>query len=413
MSRYLEDRTIALGVGGGIAAYRACELARLLMKQGAQVRVVMTPGAQKFVSPLTFQALTGNPVLTDLFSPEQDRAYGHLSIGRVADLFIVAPATADLLARIRQGMADDPLTTTLIATRAPVLLAPAMNVAMWENRQVQQNVAALREDERFHFVGPASGLLADGDVGPGRLAEPVDIVEAAEAVLAPKDLAGVRTLVTAGPTREHLDPVRFISNPSTGRMGHAIARACAQRGAKVTLVSGPVELPAPAGVELVRVESAEEMARESFERLNELDLFIASAAVADQRPKTAAKQKVKKRAGTESLELVRTPDVLAEASKRSRGDRRPFFVGFAAETENVVENAREKLARKALDLIVANDVSAPGIGFASPSNAVVLIDRTGHIEQVPEMDKGSLAHLLVDRIVTLRIQKGDGRVKKR
>jgi phosphopantothenoylcysteine decarboxylase/phosphopantothenate--cysteine ligase len=400
---FLDKRTIVLGVGAGIAAYRACELARLLMKRGAQVRAAMTPNACHFVAPLTFQALTGHPVLTNLFDPAQDATFGHLALGRAADLFIVAPATADLIARIRGGFADDPVTTALLASRHKVLLAPAMNTAMWENRQTQENLRALLADGRFSSVGPGVGALADGDVGAGRLAEPPDIAEAAETLLAPKDLSGWRVVVTAGPTREHLDPVRFLSNPSSGRMGYAVARAAAMRGARVLLVSGPTELAAPPGVELVRVTSAEEMAAAVLPKVPSCQLFVAAAAVADQRPKERATQKVKKREGEEALTLVRTPDVLLSASASTPAEgARPVLVGFAAETENVLENAREKLARKKLDLVAANDVSDAAGGFASASNRLVLIDRRGQVVRLDMMSKEDAAHALLDRVIALR-----------
>lgn len=398
---FLAKRTVVLGVGAGIAAYRACELARLLIKREATVHVALTPNAQRFVTPLTFQALTGFPVLSDLFDPRQDESFGHLAAGRAAELFVLAPATADLIARIRVGMADDAVTSTLLASGCPVLVAPAMNVHMWQTRQTQENVRALLADTRFSVVGPASGLLADGEVGPGRLAEPPEIVEAAEALLAPKDLQGWRVLVTAGPTREHLDPVRFISNPSTGRMGFAVARAAAQRGAQVTLVTGPSELPVPAGVEAVRVVAAEEMAAAALGRLEACDLFVAAAAVADQRPTTRLEQKAKKGPGEESLTLTRTPDILEQAGARSAQRGRPLLVGFAAETERPVENATEKLRRKRLDLIAVNDVTQPGSGFATPTNRLTLVDRNGLTTALPAMPKEDAAHALLERIVGL------------
>jgi phosphopantothenoylcysteine decarboxylase/phosphopantothenate--cysteine ligase len=398
---FLDERTVSLGVGGGIAVYRACELARLLMKRGATVRVAMTRNAREFVSPLTFQALTGNPVLVDLFDPQHDLTFGHLATGKSADLFIVAPATANLIARIRAGMADDPVTTSVLASRCPVLIAPAMNTAMWENRQTQDNVRALLADGRFSMVGPAAGMLAEGEVGMGRLAEPPDIVEAAEALLAPKDLAGWKVVVTAGPTREHLDPVRFISNPSSGRMGFAVARAAAQRGARVLLVAGPTELAAPAGVELVRVTSAEQMAAATLPALANAQLFVAAAAVADQRPRERAPQKVKKTEGEEQLVLVRTPDILAQAAA-ARGADGPMLLGFAAETERVLEQATAKLRRKGLDLIAANDVSEPGSGFGGETNRLIVIDRLGRTVELPSMSKQEAAHALLDRALGLQ-----------
>lgn len=405
----LDKKTVVLGVGGGIAVYRVCELARLLMKKGATVRVAMTRNAREFVTPMTFQALTGNPVLTDLFDLSQDQTFGHLETAHAAQLFVVAPATANLIARIRAGMADDPVTTALLASRCPVLIAPAMNTAMWENPLTQQNMKALLADPRYHQVGPTAGMLAELTSGMGRLAEPPDIVEAAEAVLTPKDLDGVDVLVTAGPTREHLDPVRFISNPSTGKMGYAVARAAAQRGARVTLVSGPCAIAPPPGVVFVSVTSAEEMATEVMSRVRSARIFVSAAAVADQRPESRAAQKVKKKDGVETLNLVRTPDVLATAAASFKAGPRPLFIGFAAETEKVVEHAKEKLQRKGIDLIAANDVSSPKTGFASDDNQITLIDRTGKVQGLPLLGKADAANALLDRAVALRSELGLGR----
>jgi len=374
----LQGRRVIVGVGGGIAAYKACELVRELVRAGAQVRVAMTEAAKQFVTPLTFQALSGHPVLTDYFDPAQEGNFGHLDLARWAELYVVAPVTADLLARIRAGMGNDAVTTSLLAFRGPVLLAPAMNVAMWDNERTQENVAVLRAEPRFQFVGPGAGLLACGDVGAGRLAEVGDIVAAAARLFAPGPLAGRHVLITAGPTREYLDPVRFISNPSTGKMGLALAEAARAMGAKVTVVLGPVGAVERSGYEVVDVVTAEDMAREVLARVEGVDCFIASAAVSDWKPETRAAQKVKKSEGPETLTLVRTPDVLAEASHRvSGGTKRPVLVGFAAETQRVVEYAREKLERKGLDAIVANDVTAPGAGFGVDTNRVTVLTRDG------------------------------------
>jgi phosphopantothenoylcysteine decarboxylase/phosphopantothenate--cysteine ligase len=374
----LQGRRVIVGVGGGIAAYKACELVRELGRAGAQVRVAMTEAAKQFVTPLTFQALSGHPVLTDYFDPAQEGNFGHLDLARWAELYVVAPVTADLLARIRAGMGNDAVTTSLLAFRGPVLLAPAMNVAMWDNERTQENVAVLRTEPRFQFVGPGAGMLACGDVGAGRLAEVGDIVAAAARLFAPGPLAGRHVLLTAGPTREYLDPVRFISNPSTGKMGLALAEAARAMGAKVTVVLGPVGAVERSGYEVVDVVTAEDMAREVLARVEGVDCFIASAAVSDWKPETRAAQKVKKSEGPETLTLVRTPDVLAEASRRvSGGGKRPVLVGFAAETQRVVEYAREKLERKGLDAIVANDVTAPGAGFGVDTNRVTVLTRDG------------------------------------
>ena len=376
----LGGRRVAVGIGGGIAAYKACELVRTLRRAGAEVRVAMTPAAQAFVTPLTLQSLSGHPVLTEPFDAASEAGFGHLALARWAELFVVAPATADLLARIRAGMANDAVTTPLLAFRGPVLLAPAMNVAMWENSVTRENVAALAAQDRFRVVGPASGLLADGDTGPGRLAEIEDIVDGCAELLSQGPLAGRRVLVTAGPTREFLDPVRFISNPSTGKMGVAMARAARRRGAEVAVVLGPgVELETE-GLEAVRVVTAAEMRDAVLGRVSAVDFFVAAAAVSDWRPAERAAQKRKKGEGpqAESLRLERTPDVLAEAAEAVRSAaRRPVLVGFAAETERLLEHASAKLLRKGLDVIVANDVTRPGAGFAGDTNAVTVLSRSG------------------------------------
>ncbi|NTX01995.1 bifunctional phosphopantothenoylcysteine decarboxylase/phosphopantothenate--cysteine ligase CoaBC [Myxococcus sp. CA040A] len=400
----LKGRRIVVGVAGGIAAYKACELVRELGRAGAEVRVAMTESARQFVTPLTFQALSGHPVLTDYFDPSQEGNFGHLDLARWAEAFVVAPATADLLARVRAGMANDAVTTSLLAFRGPVVLAPAMNVAMWDNAMTQENVAALLAHARFSFVGPGAGLLACGDVGEGRLADVPAIVAGVAARFAPGPLAGKRVLLTAGPTREFLDPVRFISNPSTGKMGLALAHAARALGASVTVVLGPVGAVDRAGLEVVDVVSAEDMAREVLGRVGEADVFIATAAVSDWRPETRAAQKVKKGAasGPETLKLVRTPDVLAEASRKVAGQaRRPVLVGFAAETERVLEHAREKLERKGLDAIVANDVTAPGAGFGTDTNRVTVLTRAGSPRELQgtkdAVARGILELLLVEQ----------------
>ncbi|HUB06639.1 MAG TPA: bifunctional phosphopantothenoylcysteine decarboxylase/phosphopantothenate--cysteine ligase CoaBC [Myxococcales bacterium] len=398
----MTQRTVVLGVGGGIAAYKACELVRRLRERSLRVRVAMTPAAQAFVTPLTFQALSGEPVLSDLLDPRQDEAFGHLAFSRSADLFVVAPATADLLGKLAAGLADDPVTAVAVAARSPWLLCPAMNVSMWRSPRVQANLATLRADPQVHVCGPAEGLLADGDVGPGRLAEVPDIVEAALRLLGPRDLEGIRVLVTAGPTREPLDPVRFLSNPSTGRMGFALAEAAAARGAAVTLVAGPVELPDPPGVSVTRVTTAEEMKDAALAALPGAGLVVAAAAVSDFRPRHRASSKVKKGSAETELALERTPDVLLALSEAAGARKdRPLFVGFAAETEDLVKNAREKLATKKLDLVVANRVGLPGSGFASTENEAVLLGKRGEPEALPRMPKAQLAHRILDRVVPL------------
>src|SRR5207302_8757819 len=346
----VKGRRILLCIGGGIAAYKACEVARLLVKAGAQVRCALTPAAQKFVTGLTFQALTGHPVATDLFSAEQDLAAGHIALADWAEMAVVAPATANLIARLRMGQADDVAAASLLAIPPRRWLpAPAMNETMWASPAVQENVRVLKE-RGARFVGPAVGEMAErSHVGPGRMSEPAEIFAACADALAPRDLENVQVLVTAGPTREMLDPVRYLSNPSSGRMGYAIAEAARDRGARVTLISGPVALPRPADVEVVDVVSAEDLARAVDERLDGVRVVVMAAAVADQQPATRASRKVKKQPGDETMTLVRTPDILAGLGARAR---RPMLVGFAAESENLEENARDKLARKKLDLIV-------------------------------------------------------------
>jgi phosphopantothenoylcysteine decarboxylase / phosphopantothenate---cysteine ligase len=392
-----QNRTVVLAVGGGIAAYKACELARLVVKRGGTVRVAMTPAATRFVGPLTLQALSGAPVLVDLLDTASDLTYGHLELARAADLVVVAPATADLLARIRAGMADDAVTTTVLAATCPVLLAPAMNTRMWRNAATKENVAALRA-RGFHVVGPASGELADGDVGEGRLADPEEIALAASRLLGNQDLAGRRALVTAGPTREPIDPVRFISNPSSGKMGYAIARVAARRGAQVTLVSGPTALADPPGVKVIRVETAEEMARAVDAEVGPMDLFVGAAAVSDYRPARVAPQKIKKADGDETLVLARTPDILAGLGERHAGKPgAPVLVGFAAETEEVIARAREKLKRKRCDLVVANKVGAPGAGFGGDTNRVALVSASELAEI--EGTKEKVAETILDWIL--------------
>jgi phosphopantothenoylcysteine decarboxylase / phosphopantothenate---cysteine ligase len=399
----LRGRTIVVGVSGGIAAYKACELVRLFVKGGAQVRVVMTPAATRFVGPLTFQALSGAPPVVDLLSAESEKTYGHLQLAREAELFVVAPATADVIARLRAGMADDALTTTALALDCPRLLAPAMNTRMWSNPLVRENVAALTK-KGWAVVGPGAGLLADGDVGEGRLAEVEEIAAAAARLLGPRDLAGRRVVVTAGPTREAIDPVRFVSNPSTGKMGFAVARMAARRGAEVVLVSGPVSLPDPGGVRTVRVESAEEMAGAVERETQALDVFVAAAAVSDFRPRNPLATKKKKTDEDETLVLTRTPDILASLGKRFGGkERGPVIVGFAAETEAVIENAKKKLASKRCDLVVANRVGKAGAGFASDRNRVTLVG-PGERANI-DGTKDEVAEAILDWVVPLLDQR--------
>ena len=394
----LTGRKILLCVGGGVAAYKSAELTRLLLKAGAAVRCALTQAAQRFVGPLTFEALSGRPVLTDLWAAGAE----HIHLADWAELAIVAPATADLIGRLAAGLADDAVTATLIAIDPKLyLLAPAMNERMWSSPAVTANLATLRA-RGASLVGPATGEMAErSHSGPGRLSEPAEILEAAAALLAPPDLLGLRVLVTAGPTREALDPVRFLSNPSTGRMGFAIAEAARARGATVTLIAGPTELARPKGVQVVEVSSADEMERAVDEHLAGVHAVVMAAAVSDQRPSVRAPHKVKKTEGDELLTLIRTPDILARLGARLElQPDRPVLVGFAAETEHLEENAREKLERKKLDLIVANDVSAPGAGFGGAANRVVFLGRDGG-RQEASGSKLAVAHALWERLLPL------------
>lgn len=378
MANSLHQRCVAVGVGGGIAAYKACDLVREFVKEGALVRVAMTRAAREFVTPLSFQALSGHPVLSDYFDSSQERSFGHLDLARWAEIYVVAPATADLLARIRWGLADDPVTTSLLAFRGRVVLAPAMNVAMFENAITQANLRALSGDARFQIVGPDTGPLADGETGPGRLSEVKVIAKAAAELLRVGDLTGKKVTITAGPTREHFDPVRYLSNPSSGKMGIALARAARDRGAEVTLVLGPTNIEVPPGIEVVRVTTADEMVEACLSATDSADYFIASAAVSDYRPEQRLAQKKKKTNDKEQVTLVRTRDALAEvATKLRERKRQTVIIGFAAETQNVLENAAAKMNKKELDLIVANDVTAAGAGFGGDNNQVTILSRDG------------------------------------
>jgi phosphopantothenoylcysteine decarboxylase / phosphopantothenate---cysteine ligase len=400
----LRGRTILVGVGGGIAAYKAVELVRLLIKGGATVRVAMTPRAREFVGPLTFQTLSGRPVMTDLFDLTQESEIGHIQVADAAALVIVAPATANLIARMAAGMADCPVSAMVLATKAPVLLAPSMNVNMWNHPMTQANLRRLITEAGVHVVGPGEGFLACRWTGPGRLAEPADIVEAAQYVFTGKDLAGRRVVITAGPTWEAIDPVRVLANRSTGRMGFALARAAARRGAQVSLVHGPVAIEPPAGVEAQAVESAAQMAAATRRAADSADVVIMSAAVADYRAAEPAAHKRKKRdiGGSLSLTLTANPDILGEMgrARAERGARRPLLVGFAAETQRLIEEARAKLVGKKCDLVVANDVSQPDAGFAVETNRVVLVEAGGE-RALALASKDEVAHAILDRVVEM------------
>ncbi len=390
----LTGKTIVLGVTGGIAVYKAVELLRLLTRAGAAVHVIMTRAATEFVTPLTFQTLSGNPVHTELFNLIQEQEIGHISLADRADLFLIAPATANLIGKLANGIADDLLTTTVMATKAPVLLAPAMNVNMYQNPIYQENEAKLRR-HGYSFVDAESGSLACGWEGSGRLAAPAEVFDRACALLTQQDFAGETVLITAGPTREELDPVRYISNHSSGKMGYALARAAVQRGARVMLISGPTCLEPPSGVELVAVESARQMYAAVMARVSECSVVIKAAAVADYRPLVRAEGKIKKQGDLLTIELAKNPDILAGLGQLQQ---RPLLVGFAAETADLQVNAAAKLAAKNLDMIVANDVSQEGAGFNVSTNIARLLFRDGRVEPYELMSKQELAELILGRV---------------
>jgi phosphopantothenoylcysteine decarboxylase / phosphopantothenate---cysteine ligase len=392
----LAGKTIVLGVSGGIAAYKAAELVRELRQADARVRVIMTRHAQEFITPLTLQTLSGEPVATDLFDLGQESQIGHIDLADSADAVAVAPATANVIAKMAAGLADDLLSTVLLATRAPVVIAPAMNVHMYENAVVQENLARLKV-RGARLVAPDHGSLACGYEGPGRLPDAAVLREEIAAALAPKDFADETVVVTSGPTREYLDPVRFLSNRSSGKMGLALARAARRRGARVVLVSGPTALDAPRGVEVLRVETAEEMAAAATRAAAEATVVIAAAAVADYRPASRGGDKEAKVPGPTSLALEPTTDVVASLPRRPE----LIVVGFAAETRDLATRARAKLERKRLDLIVANDVTAEGAGFDVDTNRVTLVGARD-VEELPLLGKDEVADAVLDRVRDIR-----------
>ena len=397
----LAGKRIILGITGSIAAYKAVLLLRELTAGGAAVSVVMTAGAEHFVGPLTFRTLSGRPVLSNLFDPQSDEAVEHVALAERAHAFVVAPATANVLAKAAHGIADDFLTTLLLAARCPVLMAPAMDGGMWDHAAVRANVATLRE-RGVTILEPDAGALASGQSGRGRLPEIEAIVEEIERLLTPsRDLAGERVLVTSGPTREPIDPVRYLSNRSSGKMGHAVATAALRRGAEVVLISGPTALKPPAGAVYVPVQTAEEMREAALQHLGTATIVIKAAAVADYRVERPSATKIKsggKRDGF-SLDLVPNPDILKELAQKKGG---AFLVGFAAETNDVRAHAADKLRAKGIDLLVANDVSQQGIGFEADDNQVILLDRWGGALDLPRMAKIQVAHAILDRVLALR-----------
>jgi phosphopantothenoylcysteine decarboxylase/phosphopantothenate--cysteine ligase len=393
----LKDRKILLGVTGGIAAYKGLELTRLLALEEAEVRVIMTRSAMELVQPLSFQVLSGQPVCTHLFDLEAESRIGHIQVATEAEVAVIAPATANIIGKLAHGIADDYLTTALLACTSPKIICPAMNVNMFDSQPVQENLAKLR-NWGFHQVGPDSGDLACGVQGLGRLAPLEEIVECVRQVLTPQSLQGKRVLVTAGPTREKLDPVRHLSNPSSGKMGHALARVANRRGAEVTLVSGPTFLAKPLGVKQIKVTTAQEMHQAVTEEFTQMDAVVMAAAVSDYRPKEAAAEKVKKSSDNNVLELERTEDILLLLGQLKKGQ---VLIGFAAETENLLENAKEKLQQKNLDFIVANDLTVADAGFGSDTNEVAILWPGGKVETLPLESKDLIAMQIWNRVERL------------
>jgi len=392
------NKRILLGITGGIAAYKAAELVRELRKAKAEVRVVMTQAAQEFITPLTLQALSGNPVHYSMLDPEAEAGMGHIELARWADIILVAPASADFIARLSQGMGNDLLTTLCLATDAPLAISPAMNQAMWRDEMTQANIDRLIDlkGKKLHLFGPGEGEQACGDIGPGRMLEPQQIAAHTAQIFDTGILAGKEVVITAGPTREAIDPVRFISNHSSGKMGYALAEAARDAGARVTVISGPVTIPVPEQVTMVPVESASDMLEASLNTQSNCDIFIAAAAVADYRPVQVAEEKIKKSGDQIQLAMIKNPDIVATIAQQ---DNKPFTVGFAAETQDVAEYARKKLINKNLDMIIANDVSGSDIGFNSDNNAVITFWGENQHE-FPQMAKSALAKELIELIAT-------------
>lgn len=391
----IKNKNVIVGISGGIAAYKAAELVRHLVRAGARVKVVMTFNATRFITPLTLEALTGNRVVTDMFDVRTE-AMDHVSWGQSADLIIIAPATANFIGKMANGICDDFLTTMVLAATAKILVCPAMNTQMFLNEAVQVNIKRL-ENRGYTIIPPSLGELACGTEGPGRLPEPEAILEKALHLITERDLTDMRVVVTAGPTMEPLDPVRYLTNRSSGKMGYALARAAAYRGAAVTLVSGPTHLAPPTAATFIPVKTTQEMRRAVLNLRENCDVIIKAAAVLDYRPRVTMDQKMKKKKGGLTLELVRTPDILAELGS-AKGEGAIFLVGFAAETEDLLSNAKGKLQNKNLDMIVANDVSAEGSGFDTDTNRVNVVYRDGKVEDLPLMSKEVLADQLLDRI---------------
>jgi phosphopantothenoylcysteine decarboxylase/phosphopantothenate--cysteine ligase len=398
----LKGKEIVLGVTGGIAAYKAAEFVRLLVKEGAKVHVVMTQNAQEFVAPLTFQTLSGHPVVTDFFTLIEDQKIGHIALADLAELIAILPATANIIGKIANGIADDFLSTMLMASKAPVLFVPSMNVNMWENKALQMNVQRL-VDLGYHFMEPGEGELACHWYGKGRLADLLEVMEKIEDLFSPKDLKGEKILITGGPTQEPIDPVRFITNRSSGKMGYALAKVARRRGAEVILITGPTSLPIPRrDLKVFSVRTAEEMKKAVLTEMEGCSVVIKAAAVSDYRPKEISQKKLKKTESYSSLELEKTTDILEEIGKK-KGDR--ILVGFAAETEDLIANARKKLIGKNLDFIVVNDVTKPGAGFELDTNQVKILYFSGEVKDLPLMSKEEVSQVILDDVAQLLKQK--------
>lgn len=395
----LAGKTVVLCVTGGIAAYKAADLTSKLRHAGAAVRVLMTESATQFISPMTFETLSGNRTVVDTFDRNFAWEVEHISLAKAADVFVIAPATANVIAKAAHGIADDMVTTTLLATKAPVVIAPAMNTGMYDNPVTQQNLQTLRM-RGFHIIDPAAGRLACGDTGRGKLPDTPVLIHGIERALTPQDLAGLRVLVTAGPTQEAMDPVRFLSNHSSGKMGYAIAARAAMRGADVTLVSGPTALDTPAGVQRVDIISARDMYDAVLSRAEKQDMIIKAAAVGDYRPAQAAPEKLKKGDDALTVTLARNPDILAALGQRKRPGQ--LLCGFAMETQNLIDNAESKLRRKNCDMLVANSLRDEGAGFGTDTNIATLLFADGRRETEPIMSKEALADVILDRLIALR-----------
>lgn len=396
----LKDKTVVIGVSGGIAAYKACDVVSRLKKLNANVHVIMTKGATEFVTPLTFQSLSQNYVVSDMFEEPKTWDVEHISLAKKADVFLIAPATANVIGKIANGICDDMLTTTVMATTGKVLIAPAMNTNMYKNPILQRNIQLLKEIG-YNFVEPESGRLACGDVGEGKLAAPEKIVDAVVDLLSTKtqDLKGEKIMITAGPTRESIDPVRYLTNRSTGKMGYAIAKMAASRGADVTLVTGPTNIEVPSNIKkLVKVESAQEMYNAIIDNFDDNNVIIKSAAVADYKPKTYCNKKIKKSDDDLVIELDRNKDIAYEIGKIKKDK---ILVGFAAETNDLIENAKNKVKKKNFDFIVANDLTENGAGFGTDTNIVKIIDKNGDISKYPQMKKDEVADIILDKVKSL------------